>query len=72
MTTSYDQLAELLNKKLTVGRARLSEYPVLIEAALMIKIIAAEANAELGFLDPQKACGIISASRALMSAPKND
>lgn len=72
MTTSYDQLAESLNKKLTVGRARLSEYPVLIEAALMIKIIAAEANAELGFLDPQKACGIISASRALMSAPKND
>lgn len=71
MTTSYDQLVLALNENLTVGRSRLSEYSALIEAALTVKIIAAQTNCELGFLSQDKAQSIINACNTLISSSKN-
>lgn len=72
MTKTYDQLEHAFKTKLTVGKTRLSEYPALIDAALTVKIIAAETNAEIGLLSPEKARCIIDASKTLISSPKSE
>ena len=62
-----ESTTEKLQKLLKAGGRTLNHYPLLLEAALMVKEAAAVANGEIGALESQKAKAIENACKALRS-----